>query len=48
MMCDDVTGNVPGKEEECDDVTGQLRNTYQQMKEGDDFQPPAFLRGGAA
>ena len=48
LECDDVTGYVPGKEEECDDVTGQLRNTYQQMKEGDDFQPPAFLRGGAA
>lgn len=52
LECDDVTGNVPGKEEECDDVTEDvttpLRNAYQQMKEGDDFTPPAFLRGGEA
>ncbi|GEC30667.1 AAA family ATPase [Sinorhizobium fredii] len=48
LECDDVTGNVPGKEEECDDVTTPLRNTYQRMKEGDEFTPPAFLRGDAA
>lgn len=48
LECDDVTGNVPGKEEECDDVTVSVQNPYQQMKDGGEFTPPVFLRGDAA